>query len=121
MGRSVPSESTASQRLRAATIAFVSIALPVSITLTSLDLRSSLRRQSTAATAAGRAATAGLEHEVTLHEHAVEAIVANAEQLLDGRVKPTVDVVDHLTPSHGGYTMGLLPGCSALEIGSLMG
>ncbi len=112
-----------SHRLRNAAIAFAGLGIPVALLLTQLVIAASMQRQSRAAVEAGRAAAASLDHELVLREHAVEGIVANAEQILDGRVKSPVDVVSQLRarPEHGGYTLGWLPGYNAAELCSLMG
>jgi diguanylate cyclase (GGDEF)-like protein len=112
-----------SHRLRNVAIAFAGLGLPVALLLTQLVIASSMERQSRVAVEAGRAAAARLDHELALREHAVEVIVANAEQILDGRVKSPVDVVAHLRarPEQGGYSLGWLPGYGAAEVCSLMG
>ncbi len=113
----------ASHRLRWAALGFAVLGLPLSLALTAVVLRASLARQSELALETGRTAAAGLEHELALRENAVEALVATAEQILDGRLETTLDVVDRLepVPDRGGYTMGVPSGVLATEIGSLMG
>ncbi len=110
-------------RLRWAVPALVLVALPVSIGFTVVVLQDSIARQTNEALGAGRQAAVALAHEMSLREHVVEVIVGHAEQFLEGRVRPTVDVVEFLEPqpAHGGYSMRLPPGQDPARVGSLMG
>jgi diguanylate cyclase (GGDEF)-like protein len=111
------------RHLRSAVIAFALIGLPLAALLTRAVIQSSLSQQSHAAMQAGRMAARELDHELVLREHAVEALVANAEQVMKGRVTSPVEVVGQLRarPNQGGYTLGIPPGYAATEICSLMG
>lgn len=116
-------EMTSGHRLRNAAFAFVALALPGALTLTFVEVRGSLRRQSEEITETGGNVAGTLGHELVLREYMVETMVASAEQMLDERVKPAIEVVDHLVaePKHGGFRMRVPPGHDPSTLGSLMG
>ena len=111
------------RRLRRVTLGFVGVGLGVAALLLRLVIAASVARQSRAAVEAAREAATALDHELALREHAVEAIVVNAEQILDGRVVPTVEVATHLrpVPERGGFVLTMPAGVEGAETCSLMG
>ena len=95
----------------------------MSIALTVFVFAQSLDRQRQEAAELGSHLASVLDHELTLRETAVDGIVADAEHVLLGRAKPTVDVTAHLVavPDKGGYALGVPPGYDTAEVGSLAG
>jgi diguanylate cyclase (GGDEF)-like protein len=113
----------ASHRLRQTAIGFVLVALPLSLLLTVTALTESLERRRAATRSVGIELSRALQYELLVRQEAVEAIAAQAEELVSGRVRPTQSVVEHLVPvpAHGGYALGSLPSYGPPELGSLMG
>lgn len=109
--------------LRNLALVFGAVALGISLGLGAFELRSSLKRQSDRATEAARDVATTLEHELLLREYAVDAMVASAEQLLDGRVRASDEIVDRLAPTtnRDGYVLVAPDGAGPDDPGSLVG
>jgi diguanylate cyclase (GGDEF)-like protein len=112
-----------SARLRRASLAFGVVGLLCALAYSAWIYRESTQRQLAEMEASGRTLAESLDHELSLRELAVDALAAQVDDALDGRVRLGFDVAALLEPeeAHGTYRLRPPAGFAPEEIGRLTG
>lgn len=113
----------ATDRVWDAVVVFVGLALLFSIGISAALLRQNLQAEYDRLNDAGLQLSFALDHELGVQAFAVEAMQAMAQDMLEGHTRLTYDPLPSLLPepARGGYSLGLLPGYPAEQLGNLTG